>query len=206
VIEDRFVSGRPGWDKVGAELVSDVRPYEMAKLRMLNGAHSALAYIGLERGHTFVHQAIADPGIRDTVERLMRSEAAPTVTAAGGQDLDAYASLLLQRFANPALNHRLEQIAMDGSQKIPQRWLETLVARDRAGWNSPAIMAALGAWLRHVRGDQRRVDDPLAGQLALAWTQNGAAGVVPAIFGAAGVLGGGWVPNPAQIDHLTGQL
>src|SRR3546814_1491569 len=77
VIEDDFAGPRPRWEAVGAELVADVAPYETAKLRMLNGAHSALAYIGLGRGHAFVHQAIADPEIRPVIERLMLGEAAP---------------------------------------------------------------------------------------------------------------------------------
>ncbi|MGH6693784.1 MAG: mannitol dehydrogenase family protein, partial [Sphingopyxis sp.] len=72
VIEDDFAGPRPRWEEVGAELVADVAPYETAKLRMLNGAHSALAYIGLGAGHAFVHQAIADPAIRPVIERLMR--------------------------------------------------------------------------------------------------------------------------------------
>ncbi len=91
VIEDDFAGPRPRWEEVGAELVADVAPYETAKLRMLNGAHSALAYIGLGRGHEYVHQAIVDPEIRPVVERLMRDEAAPTIDAAPGQDLAAYA-------------------------------------------------------------------------------------------------------------------
>ncbi|MGQ3122008.1 MAG: mannitol dehydrogenase family protein, partial [Aliihoeflea sp.] len=119
VIEDDFAGPRPRWENVGAELVANVGPYETAKLRMLNGAHSALAYVGLGKGHDFVHQAIADPAIRPVIERLLREEAAPTIDAAPGQDLAAYADALLDRFANPALNHRLIQIAMDGSQKIP---------------------------------------------------------------------------------------
>src|SRR3546814_14831964 len=91
VIEDDFAGPRPRWEAVGAELVADVAPYETAKLRMLNGAHSALAYIGLGRGHAFVHQAIADPEIRPVIERLMLGEAAPTIDVAPGQDLAAYA-------------------------------------------------------------------------------------------------------------------
>ena len=129
--------------EAGVELVHDVAPYEMAKLRMLNGAHSALAYIGLARGHVFVHQAVADPAIRPVVERLMREEAAPSLDAAPGQDLNAYADALLDRFTNPALNHRLAQIAMDGSQKIPQRWLETLAFHSAQGRQCPAILTAL---------------------------------------------------------------
>ncbi|GGB87266.1 mannitol dehydrogenase [Novosphingobium endophyticum] len=206
VIEDSFAAGRPGWEAVGAQLVADVAPYETAKLRMLNGAHSALAYIGLERGHEFVHQAVADPAIRPVVEQLMRGEAAPTIAAGPGQDLGAYAGSLLERFANPALNHRLEQIAMDGSQKIPQRWLETLAARSSAGQASPSVMIALAAWLRHVRGDARRVDDPLAPKLAEAWRQHGAEGIVGCLFAPGGIMAGKWQPSEGDKSVLTASL
>lgn len=200
VIEDRFAGPRPAWDQVGAELVSDVAPYETAKLRMLNGAHSALAYCGLSAGHCFVHEAIADPLLHPLVSGLMREEAAPTIAAAPGQDLDVYAAALLARFANPALNHRLIQIAMDGSQKIPQRWLATLAANQRMGRRCPAILTALAAWLGHVRGDNvdrwGPVDDPRAAELAAAWASHGAAGIVGALFDAGGLMAGEWVPTP----------
>src|SRR3984885_9420476 len=126
VIEDRFAGPRPAWEAGGAQWVSRVAPYETAKLRMLNGAHSALAYVGLARGHEFVHQAIADASLAMLVNTLMRDEAARSFEPAPEQDLDAYANLLLARFLNRARPHRLQQIAMDGSQKIPQRWLDTL--------------------------------------------------------------------------------
>jgi fructuronate reductase len=116
VIEDRFACPRPRWEAGGAQFVPDAQPYETAKLRMLNGAHSALAYLGLRARHDFVHQAIADPAIRTTVERLMRREAAASLDPAAGQDLTAYADTLLARFANATLPHRLAQIAADGSQ------------------------------------------------------------------------------------------
>ncbi|MBS0254030.1 MAG: mannitol dehydrogenase family protein [Proteobacteria bacterium] len=205
VIEDRFAGPRPRWEAVGAELVAQVAPYESAKLRMLNGAHSALAYLGLRHGHTFVHQAVADPAIRPLIERLMRVEAAPTVAAAPGHDLAAYADALLARFANPALNHRLIQIAMDGSQKVPQRWLETLAEQQRRGQDCPAILAALAGWLRHLRGDNAEpwgpVDDPLAQPLADAWRHHGAGGIVAALFGPAGLVSATWTPTAA--DHAT---
>lgn len=208
VIEDRFAGPRPRWEAVGAELVAEVAPYERAKLRMLNGAHSALAYLGLQRGHAFVHQAVADSVIRDTVERLMRDEAAPTVGAAPGHDLMAYADALLARFANPALNHRLAQIAMDGSQKVPQRWLEPLADNQRAGRDCPATLAALAGWLRHLRGDNCLVDDPLAEPLARAWREHGAAGIVPALFGPGGLVSDVWHPTMAdrvRIEALLGE-
>ena len=205
VIEDRFAGPRPGWDKVGAELVADVAPYETAKLRMLNGAHSALAYLGLERGHTFVHEAIADPVLRPMVERLMRREAATSFAPAPMQDLDGYADALLARFANPALRHRLSQIAMDGSQKIPQRWLAGLAVHQMRGEVCEATLTALAAWLRHVRGSPL-VDDPLADELASAWRKNGFGGIVEALFGADGLLSSPWKPNERERTFLERDL
>ena len=201
VIEDAFAGPRPVWERHGAQIVRDVAPYEMAKLRMLNGAHSALAYLGLEAGYAYVHEAVGDPDLRAMAERLMREEAAPTVAAPEGMDLQGYASDLLERFANPALNHKLIQIAMDGSQKIPQRWLATLAASEG---ECPAILRAMGAWLRHVRGDNvpkwGKVDDPRAGELAQAWADAGAAGIVKAVFGPQGLLASDWVPSAGVIS------
>lgn len=195
VIEDRFAGPRPRWEVVGAELVSDVRPYETAKLRLLNGAHSLLAYCGLARGHEFVHQAIADAPLRALVERLMIEEAAPTILPAPGQDLRRYADELLARFGNPALNHRLRQIAMDGSQKLPQRWLETLADNQANGRTCPAILAGIAAWIDHLRGDNGVVDDPLAARLREA-----VAGPDPmnALFGQGGLIGSPWLPGVAD--------
>jgi fructuronate reductase len=208
VIEDTFAGPRPRWEQVGAQLVNDVAPYELAKLRMLNGAHSALAYMGLERGHTFVHEAIADPALRPTVERLMRQEAATSFAPAPGQDVAAYADALLARFANPALQHRLAQIAMDGSQKIPNRWLPVLAEHRARGQRCPAVLVALAAWLRHVRGDNLSrsgpVDDPQAERLKQAWSGADLAGAARALFGAGSVLAGPWQPDDEDLALMTG--
>jgi fructuronate reductase len=172
---------------------------------MLNGAHSAMAYLGLERGHEFVDQAIADPALRPLVERLMRQDAATSFVAAPGQDLDAYADALLARFANPALKHRLAQIAMDGSQKVPQRWLASLAAHQPRGEIAEATLTALAAWLRHVRGGPW-VDDPLADTLAAAWRENGAHGIVPALFGPGGPMASAWSPSEAERAFIEGRF
>lgn len=199
VIEDRFAAGRPCWEAVGVQLVDDVSPYETAKLRMLNGAHSLLAYRGLAAGYSYVHQAIADPVLRAEAEALMR-DAAATIDAARGQDLAAYGASLIERFDNSALNHRLVQIGMDGSQKLPQRWLETLAIRQRQGAACPAILGGLAAWIGHVRGYNDAVDDPRAAELLIA-----ARALCPAtaLFGATGILRSVWVPTTDDVDAIN---
>jgi fructuronate reductase len=169
VIEDRFPMGRPAFEQAGAELVADVRPYELMKLRMLNGSHSMLAYLGYLGGCEHVSEAIGDPALRRLVHGFMTEEAMPTLPPGLG-DLAAYRDALLARFANPALRHRTWQIAMDGSQKLPQRLLGTI--RDRLARGLPVTRAALGvaAWMRYVTGvdEQGRaidVRDPLAARL-----------------------------------------
>ena len=196
VIEDSFAGPRPAWDAAGAQIVADVRPYETAKLRMLNGAHSALAYLGLAKGVELVSEAVADPEIGPLVGRLMRDEAADSFVPAPEQDLAAYADSLIARFANPALPHRLAQIAMDGSQKIPQRWLATLADRQGQGKTSPALLQALAAWIVHLRGDNPHVSDPRAEQLAGLWRSAGVEGIVAALFDAGGPMASSWVPTP----------
>jgi fructuronate reductase len=206
VIEDKFAGPRPAWEQHGAQITSDVHAYENAKLRMLNGAHSGLAYLGLKRGHEFVHQAIADPDLAPLIDRLMRKEAATSLTPAAGQDLSAYADALIARFANPALNHRLIQIAMDGSQKIPQRWLETLAFHQASGQQCPSILTAIGAWLGHIRGDNGVVDDPMAETLKAAWDAAGKDGIVAALFGHGGAVASDWVPSDADRETITAAL
>jgi fructuronate reductase len=206
VIEDRFAGPRPAWENHGAQITSDVRAYETAKLRMLNGAHSALAYLGLQRGHEFVHQAIGDAELAPMIDRLMREEAATSLTPAPGQDLSAYADALIDRFKNPALNHRLAQIAMDGSQKIPQRWLETLAHHQERGQPCPAILAGIAAWLCHIRGDNGPVDDPMAETLKAAWDAAGKDNIVAALFGPGGLMASDWVPSDADRALINAAL
>ncbi len=205
IIEDRFAGPRPTWEIGGASVVSDVRPYETAKLRMLNGAHSALAYLGLARGHQFVHQAIADPVLRTIVEQQMQ-ESASTVTPAHGQDLCGYARTLMNRFANDALPHPLSQIAMDGSQKIPQRWLAVLRDRERLAMKSPALLQALAAWMVYVRAGAPKIVDPMAQTLAHRWTEAGSAGIVDALFGPGGLFADSWTGTEDSRAMLTGWI
>ncbi|HEX2020209.1 MAG TPA: mannitol dehydrogenase family protein [Aurantimonas sp.] len=169
VIEDRFPTGRPDFAAVGAEMVADVEPFERMKLRMLNGSHSTLAYLGYLAGYETVAQTVSDPAFAGLIRGLMSEEVMPTLEVPGA-DLGAYRDALLQRFANPALKHRTWQIAMDGSQKLPQRLLGTV--RDRLAAGAPINRLALGvaAWMRYATGVDEKgaaidVKDPMAGRL-----------------------------------------
>ncbi|HYS66321.1 MAG TPA: mannitol dehydrogenase family protein, partial [Paraburkholderia sp.] len=179
VIEDRFSGGRPAWDAVGAQLVDDVTPFELAKLRMLNGTHSTLAYLSMLGGFATIDAAIADPAMRSFIHTMMTQEIAPTLTMPASFDLPAYRDALLTRYANPALKHRCAQIAMDGSQKIPPRLLATIEARIDAGQPFARLALAVAAWMMFLRGhadDGTRYDvsDPLADELkALAASAQG---------------------------------
>lgn len=204
VIEDRFAGERPRWEAVGAQLVGNVASYETAKLRMLNGAHSMLAYCGLRRGYQNVHEAVGDTDLRRMAHSLMLNEAAPTIAAGPDQDLTRYADELFARFANPALNHRLIQIAMDGSQKIPQRWLETLAANQGMGRDCPAILGAVACWIEHLRGANGPVDDPRAEELRAAL--DGSSDPVQALFAQGGKLASEWLPGEAERTAILGAL
>ncbi len=172
VIEDRFPWGRPAWERTGAELVDDVRPYEEMKLRLLNGSHSSIAYLGQLAGWQTVAEAIAEPALGAHIGALMR-EIATTLRLPGSTDLPTYQRALLARFANPALQHRTAQIAMDGSQKLPQRLFAPALARIAAGQDVPRIALGVAAWLRYLQGRSDDgatlvVDDPRADALTRA--------------------------------------
>jgi fructuronate reductase len=173
VIEDDFAAGRPRWEAAGAELARDVAPYQELKLRLLNGAHSAIAYLGALLGKPFVADVMADPALARFVERLMREDIAPLTPAPPGFALEGYVQALLRRFANPTLRHRTLQIAMDGSQKIPVRWLPVLREARRRGAPVPHLVTALAAWLRFLTGHDEAgrdlpLDDPFAVRLRAA--------------------------------------
>jgi len=152
VIEDDFTCGRPDWDEHGAQFVRDVEPYELMKLRLLNGSHSAIAYLGYLAGFDTVSDAISDPDMATFVRAMMDHEATPTLPPLPEIDLDAYKIALLDRFANPALKHRTWQIAMDGSQKLPQRLLAPIRENLSAGRPFDRAAFAVAGWMRYAAG------------------------------------------------------
>jgi fructuronate reductase len=179
VIEDRFVGGRPAWDRAGVQLVADVAPFEAMKLRLLNASHSAFAYLGYLAGHEYIYQVAAQPDFIEFMRRLMRDEVAPTLKLPAGVDVAAYERALVERFANPALPHRTWQIAMDGSQKLPQRLLGTVRDNLAAGRRIDLLTLAVAGWMRYVSGRDEagreiKVSDPLAPEFArIAAAQRG---------------------------------
>jgi fructuronate reductase len=176
VIEDRFAGPRPPWELAGATLTDDVTPYELAKLRLLNGTHSLLAYAGSLAGHATLAQAVTDPALAARA-RALTAEATRTLEPPPGVDLAGYCDELLVRFANPATGHTTAQVASDGTQKIPQRWgppLAALLAGGAPGSAPPGYAFALGAWVafvvRTVRGGPGAppLDDPRSAELRAA--------------------------------------
>jgi fructuronate reductase len=175
VIEDQFVdNARPDWGAVGAQIVSDVEPFEHMKLRMLNGTHSALAYIGRLAGHETVAGAMDDPAIAGFLDGMWQYEIIPGLKAPPETDLGKYASELVARYRNPEIHHQLEQIAMDGSQKLPQRILDPLFDNKAAGRPYHRLLTVIVAWIKFLqeRSETGKINDPLAKDLARALQDN----------------------------------
>jgi len=195
VIADEFPAGRPAWDAAGAVLTDDVGAWERLKLRTLNGVHSALAYLGALAGCETIAEALALPGMRALLTRLIVDEIAASFSPPAGTTVAGYGESVLDRFANPAIGHRTLQVAMDGTQKLPQRVL-AVVADLRAAGREPRLSAlVLAAWMRFARGradDGRELplDDPMAGEIraALGGAPDTPAGTCAALLGLTAVF------------------
>ncbi|MBV8577778.1 MAG: mannitol dehydrogenase family protein, partial [Acetobacteraceae bacterium] len=204
VIEDRFTGGRPRWEDSGAQIVPDVRPFELMKLRALNGAHSAMAYIGCVAGLETVADAMADPVLSRFLRVLWNHDLLPTIPAAPGMDLASYTVQLEIRFRNPGIRHRLLQIAMDGSQKLPQRLLRPAFDRLQQGRTPAAIALVVAAWMRFLLGRDElgrryEISDPMGVKLvALAdGAGENAEALAPALFGVQEIFDPALVQYPA---------
>jgi fructuronate reductase len=168
VMEQTDSTTQPDWASVGITLSRDVSAHEQAKLRLLNGAHSTLAYLGLLAGLETVAQAMAEPALRAFVERLMIEDIQPTLIIPPGEELAAYRQSILQRFENPAMRHQLAQIAWDGSQKLPIRILGTIADAIRVHRSLARLALAVAAWMHFIRSrvaTATPIVDPLREQL-----------------------------------------
>lgn len=161
VLSGEFRAGRPAWETSGAQFVPDITPYETLKLRLLNGAHTLLAYVGPLRGHETVRDAMADPEVAGWVEQWW--DLASEQLAVPADEVTAYRAALAERFANPAIRHLLAQIAADGSQKLGLRIVPALRAALDAGEDATGAERAVAAWALHLRGRGTAVNDVSAG-------------------------------------------
>lgn len=213
VIEDKFSDGRPQWEKAGALLVDDVRVFEKIKLRLLNGAHSTMAYTGYLSGFDYISEVMNEPAFVNMVTLYMAREAGETLTAPAGFDIEAYKQQLRDRFSNKALKHRTWQIAMDGSQKLPQRLLESLRVQLKGNGHIDIICLGVAAWIRYVsgfdeKGNPIEVSDPLAAELRALCDVNAgnAEATVKAIAGLPKVFGQDLIHEEKFIATTIGWL
>ena len=210
VVEDDFRNGRPDWDKAGAIFTTRVEPFEEMKLRLLNGSHSSLAYCGYLCGYETVDEAINNDKLHKLIIRYWNSEAIPTLEQPPGISLTEYCAKLIERYRNPALKHRLWQIAMDGSQKLPYRLLNGLRINIAAGRDFSVTGLVLAAWLRYVsavddNGMIIDVRDPLALEFRAAYDSEGsAANYVRKVFEQKRIFGEDLSENEQLIKIVNG--
>ncbi len=170
VLEDDFRAGRPAWEIAGVKMVSRVDDFETMKLRLLNGPHSACAYLGYLAGFRTIAQVMATKEFPQFLLRMMDEEIIPGLVVSTGMDVESYKNSVLNRFANRALAHETRQIAMDGSQKLPQRLLESVRSALEKNLPLDGLALSVAAWMRYVTGRDERgetidVSDPLAAKL-----------------------------------------
>jgi fructuronate reductase len=166
VIEDHFLAGRPKWEAGGALFVDDVEPYEKMKLRLLNGSHSLVAYLGQLKDLTFVRDVMAVPEYRALVRRHM-AEAVKTLDPVPGIDLGGYMDQLIERFENPTIAHKTQQIAMDGTQKLPQRIFAGAIEALAKGGDASSAAYVVALWIAYAR-KTAEINDPRAAELKAA--------------------------------------
>ena len=177
VIEDRFTLGRPPWEEAGAQLVADVEPYELMKLRLLNASHQALCYFGYLAGYRYAHEAMADPLIKQFVADYMFNEAVPTLPPVPGVNLVAYCFELLERFANPEIRDTLARLCTDSSDRIPKWLLPVIRHQLTTGGEITRAAAVVASWARYAEGVDEQgkvidIVDQCAGELRTVAAKN----------------------------------
>jgi fructuronate reductase len=209
VIEDAFAGPRPAWEKAGVLIVADVAPFETMKLRMLNGAHSLIAYLGTTGGFACVRDVMAVPEFRALIARHMDTAAA-TLPALAGFDPVAYRDALIERFENRAIDHRCIQIAMDGSQKLPQRIFAPARQLVDTGGSFGTFALATALWMHHIGGTSNKgemipLSDPLAEALRPAVVGE-PVDAVRKLGAVSGLDGRGLFENPMWLEAVAIKL
>jgi mannitol 2-dehydrogenase len=167
VIEDHFISGRPAWESVGAQMTTDVLPYEKMKLRLLNASHQALCYIGMLLGYQLVHETMEDQDIKKLVEKMMDDEVTPLLSAVPGVDLTEYKKTLIERFRNPAIRDQLSRIGIYGSSGIPKFVLPSVEDQLQRGGPIKQLSFTVASWFRYLNGlDESGKEMPMLDPMA----------------------------------------
>jgi mannitol 2-dehydrogenase len=167
VLEDKFVNGRPAWEKVGVQFTDDVSPYEEMKIKLLNGSHLALTYLGFLKGYRFVHETMNDPLFVRYMRAYMDLDVTPQLAPVPGIDLTDYKNTLVARFSNQAIADQLERVCSDGSSKFPKFTIPTinrLIADGQETKRAALVVAAWALYLKGVdeNGDTYSIPDPRA--------------------------------------------
>jgi mannitol 2-dehydrogenase len=178
VIEDHFPLGRPAWQEVGAQMTSDVLPYEKMKLRLLNASHQAMCYIGMLLGYEFAHEAMADAQIRKLVAQMMDVEVTELLPPVPGVDLSDYKKTLVERFSNPAIRDQLSRLGTEGSARIPKFVLPSISEQLEKGGSIRSLSFVVASWFRYLTGkdDEGRelpIIDPMSKKLCEAAQSGG---------------------------------
>ena len=212
VIEDNFACGRPEWEKVGVKFVNDISAYEDLKLRVLNACHSVIAYLGHLCGCEYVYQAMEMEGFKNMLIKLLDEEIAPSINIPDGFDISNYKNVSLQRFSNSAIKHKTLQIAADGSQKIPQRWLSSLREQIRNGGPTRLLSLALAGWIRFLQGEDEQgqdydIIDPLCQKLHEICTEEQSShSCVEKILSVREIFDGDLIQNSEFINEVAAWL
>lgn len=168
VVEDKFVDGRPAWEKVGVQFTDDVTPYEEMKIKLLNGSHLALTYLGALKGYRFVHETMNDPLFVSYIRAYMDMDVTPQLASVPGIDLEGYKDTLIERFSNQAIADQLERVCSDGSSKFPKFTVPTInrLIVDQANLERASlVVAAWALYLQRSEGENGvayKIVDPRA--------------------------------------------
>ena len=170
VIEDTFCNARPPWQEVGAEIVTDVLPYELMKIRLLNASHMAMAYLGALCGYTYAHEVMQDPVFYHFIEAFMH-EVTPVVPRIAGTSIPDYKRTLIERFANPTINDRVARLCSEGSAKMPKWVLPSICELAEKRLSTKLLGLVVAAWIKYLqsatdeRGTSIEVVDARADEL-----------------------------------------
>lgn len=209
VIEDNFIHGRPKWELAGVEMVKDVHAFEDMKLRLLNGTHSTMAYLGYLADFKVIDAVIGNAVFAQFIRDMMDKEITPTLDMPSEVDITAYKDALIQRYKNPNLKHSTYQIAMDGSQKIPQRIMNSLKHQYQTGGNYQRLITALAGWIYYIGAAadpnaDYQVQDPMKNEFArLANAADNDAEFVQNILFVQKIFGDYFVQHPDLVQQIT---